>query len=126
MKYVDADVFLALIKEEDRHKKAAESFLEKKDDLITSNITCLEVWFYLYKNGKQAQVLNALRAVNMIAKIQDVTLNEIQTAAILAQQAQLSPADAIHAVQALQCEALVSSDKSFDRVKGLKRIDFTK
>ncbi len=126
--YLDADIFLALIKEEDRHKEAAQHFLEhfKREEFITSTAACLEVWFYLYKHGKQEQVLNALRAVGVLAKVQETAFPEVQTAALLAQQAQLSPADAFHAIQALQCDAIVSSDKAFDRVKGLKRVDFTK
>src|SRR3989338_10719442 len=119
--YLDTDIFLALIKDDDRHKKAAEHFLRHSqgNELVTSVITCLEVWFYLYKQGKQEQTLNALRAIEALAKIKEITFGEMQTAALLSQQVQLSPADAVHARQALECDALVSSDKSFDRVKEL-------
>ena len=124
--YLDADLFLALIKEEDRFKVAAQRFLNKnKGPFVTSTITCLELWFYLYRNGKGSHAIDALRSVSKICTIKEVSFLNMEEAAILADQCHLSPADAIHARLALAEDGIVSSDASFDKVKGLKRVDFT-
>ena len=125
--YLDADIFLALIKEEDRHKKPAINFLRNNTNkLLTSNLTCLEIWFYLYRNNLKNIVLDSIRAVNAIAEIIYFSKEDLESAIVLATQFKLSPADAIHAVLALKFDYIVSSDTSFDHVKGLKRIDFLK
>lgn len=126
--YLDADIFLALIKEEDRHKKAALFYFQKNknSEFVTSNLTCLEIWFYLHRNNLQSKALNAIRAVKSIAKVMDYGILEIEAATLLAEKARLTPADAIHAVLASRVDAIVSTDTSFDRIIGLKRIDFSK
>lgn len=125
--YIDADVFLALLKEKDRYKIAAEKFLQqhKGKKLATSTITCLEIWFYLYKYGLGERALEAIRAVQLICDIIEISFSDLQTSTLLASQYHLSPADAVHANIALSHESIVSSDKAFDKVGGLKRIDFT-
>lgn len=126
--YLDADVFLALAKEQDRHKKAALAFFERypEAEKITSTIACMEVWFYLYKNGNQRKALDALRAISSLCSVVDFTFRHIEQAVLLAADHQLSPADALHAILAQQADAVVSSDHSFDRIPALKRINFTK
>ncbi len=124
--YLDADVFLALIKEKDRFKQKAEQFLtsRKKEELVTSTITCLEVWFYLYKYNLQSHAWNAIEAIEKLCTIQSCNQNDLKSAILLAQKHRLSPADAIHATLAMNCDNIVSTDKAFDKVSNLKRIDF--
>lgn len=126
--YLDADIFLALLKEEDRHKKAALQYFQKhkNSEFVTSSLTCLEILFYLHKNNLQNKALNAIRAVKSIAKVMDYGIVEIEAAALLAEKAHLTPADAIHAVIASRVDAIVSTDTSFDRISWLRRIDFSK
>ena len=125
--YLDADIFLALTKEEDRHKKTVQQFLSenKQHQFFTSNLTCLEMWFYLYRNGLKEEVLKSILAVKAIATIIDYGITEIEQGVILAQKCGLSPADAIHATIAQRFDGIVSSDHSFDKISGLKRIDFS-
>ncbi len=125
--YLDADIFLGLLKENDRHKTAAQKFLQthKEEQLVTSVITLLEIWFYLYKNGCGDKTLDSIRAVRAIAEILPCSLEEIEAAAILAEHHSLSPADAVHAILSLNTASIVSSDASFDRITGLQRIDFS-
>ena len=125
---LDADIFLALIKDDDRYKKSAQKFFysDKEHSFVTSSLTCLEVWFYLYKNNLKEKALGAIRSVIEIASIVDYGVEEIESAVILAENHNLSPADSIHAIVALETDGIVSSDASFDRIKNLKRIDFTK
>ena len=126
--YLDADIFLALTKEEDRHKIAAQRFLSKNKHhvFVTSNLTCLEMWFYLYKNNLQGEALKSILAVKAIATIIDYGIVDIEQALVLAQKWKLSPADAIHAILAQMYDGIVSSDTSFDKVHELKRVDFSK
>ena len=126
--YLDADIFLALIKNEDRHKRAAQAFfrVNKNDKFITSSLTCLEVWFYLYKNNFKHSCIDAIRAVKNIAEIIDYNIQDVEAAMILAEHHNLSPADSIHAILAMRSEGIVSSDESFDRIKYLKRVNFLK
>lgn len=126
--YIDADIFLALIKSDDRHKKAAQTFLtsyKEKHIFVTSTLTCMEVWFYLYKNNLKDKILNSIRAISAIAQILEYGVDELEAAAVLAEHHALSPADSVHAFLALQTDGIVSSDASFDRIKTLKRIDFS-
>ncbi len=125
--YVDADLFLAVLKKEDRYKSAARAFLEKHrgDELFTSAITCMEVYFYLYRYGEKS-ALDALRALRMLCAVIDLRFPDIEEAAVLGERYSLSPADAVHAQAALSYGTIVSSDHSFDRVIGLTRIDFSR
>jgi len=125
--YLDTDIFLAIIKDDDRHKKAAQNFFQmhKSDELITSTITCLEIWFYLYKQGLGEKALDAIRAVGTLCTIQEVPFMTIQEAILLAQEIRLSPADGVHAVLASSVGVIVSSDHAFKRITGLQQIDFS-
>ena len=126
--YLDADIFLALIKDDDRYKKSAQQFFYKNKDkqFVTSTLTCLEIWFYLHKNNLKDKALDGIRSVIAIAKVVDYGIEEIEAAVLLAEQHKLTPADAIHAVIAIGAEGIVSSDNSFDSVKELKRIHYLK
>ncbi len=125
--YLDADILLALIKEDDRHKTAAIAFFRSHQGhaFVTSSITCLEIWFYLNKQNLKTKALDAIRAISQIATIVDYGMKEMEGAIILAEHHKLSPADAIHALMALRYGKIISSDGAFDRIQGLQRIDFS-
>ena len=124
--YLDADIFLAVIKEEDRYKKSAQLFFEthKEDEFFTSSLTCLEIWFYLYKNNLKNKALDAVRSILAIAEVIDYGIREIESALLLAEHYSLSPADSIHAIISMETDGIVSSDNSFDKIPELKRIKF--
>ena len=125
--YLDTDIFLALIKGEDRHKDAAQRFFLrfKGHEFVTSSIALLEIWFYLYKNDQKTTAFDAMRAVRALCSIIETRIDHIEEGALLSTACRLSPADAVHAIVARFCDAIVSSDHSFDNVSELKRIDFT-
>lgn len=124
--YLDADVFLALIKSDDRFKQKARAFFnEHKHRYITSTLTCLEVWFYLHKHGLVEQASDAVRAIEELAQVMPFSVQDMHDGMVLAKEHKLTPADAVHAVLAKQTGAIVSSDKSLSKIRGLKRIDFT-
>ena len=124
--YLDADIFLALIKENDRYKESAQKFFNthKEHAFVTSSLTCLEIWFYLHKHGMVKKVLGAIKSITALASVIGYGMREVESAIILAEQRHLTPADAIHAVLASEADAIVSSDASFDSVSGLKKINF--
>jgi len=126
--YLDADIFLALIKENDRFKESARAFFAKYKsfELVTSTLTCMEVWFYLYRNNLKDKALDSIRAIIAICKILTYDLFDLENSIMLAEHHNLTPADAVHATLGMKHDMIVSSDTSFDRVHGLKRLDFTK
>ncbi len=125
--YLDADIFLAVLKENDRFKKAAVEFFGNREQyqFVTGSLTCLEVWFYLHRNGLGKNALSSLRAIRAIAEILDYDSHDLEQAMILAETHNLTPADSIHAVLARVADAIVSTDSSFDKT-GIRRIDFSK
>jgi len=126
--YLDADIFLALIKEKDRFKYSAKKFFSvyKAHEFFTSTLTCIEVWFYLHRSGMRDKALDSLRAINSICEIIEYNLSDMENAVILSEQHNLTPADAVHATLGMKHDIIVSSDSSFDKIKGLKRLDFSK
>ncbi len=126
--YLDADIFLALIKERDRLKDLAIGFFEKykTHELTTSTLTCMEIWFYLHKNNLKEKVLDSVRAITSICAILDWDLYDLENSIVLSEHHKLTPADSVHATLAMKCDCIVSSDSSFDRVPGLKRTDFSR
>lgn len=126
--YLDTDIFLALIKEKDRFKTAAKKFLSKNKNhkFFTSTISCLEVWFYLYKHNMVKEALDAIRAIKAICKIINDDIVALENSIVLAEHHKLSPTDVLHATMAMNYDAIVSTDSSFDKVHGLKRINFLK
>ena len=126
--YLGTDIFLALMKDEDKYKKSAEKFFysNKGNNFTTSILTCLEIWFYLYKNSLKDKALDSVRSVMKIAEIQDFSIHQLESAVVLAEQYKLTPVDSVHAILAFMTDAIVSSDSSFDKIKDLKRMDFLK
>ena len=126
--YLDADIFLALIKESDRFKKSAIDFFPKSvhNELITSTLTCMEIWFYLHKNNLKEKSLDAIRSISSVCTIVGYDLADIENSIVLGEHHKLTPADSVHASLAMKTGCIVSTDSSFDRVPGLKRIDFSK
>lgn len=126
--YLDADIVLALIKPADHLKNAAIGWIERNrnNGLVTSSMTAMELWFYLYRNGAQDQALAAVRSLSKICEVQEVNLEDIEAALLISDKHGLSPADAIHAHLASNHEGIVSSDRSYDKITGLNRIDFSK
>lgn len=126
--YLDTDIFLAVIKQQDRFKDAAFHFLQqhRNDELYTSNMCCLEIWFYLYKNNCRDKILHAFRSIQQMCVIIETSTDDLTEGILLAQEYNLSPVDSLHALHAQHLNIpLISSDKAFDRVKGIRRIDFT-
>ncbi len=126
--YLDADILLALLKQNDHLKQKANRWIadnKDKNELITSSLSCLEVLFYLYKNGLSENALDIIRAISILCKVTYFNFQHIEQSIILSEHHSLSPADSIHAVLAMNYDAIISSDKSFDKVHNLTRIDFT-
>ncbi len=126
--YLDTDVWMALIRQEDRFNTCAKKWMQEnkeKHTFVTSTVSCIEIWFCLYRDHRIDVALESVRAIARLATVLPIGLHDIQQALVLAEDHKLSPAYALHAVLGLQHDGIVSSDKSFDKVSQLKRIDFT-
>lgn len=127
--YLDADFILALIKPGDRLQQKAAAFWHrhsKQDFFFVSSTTLLEVWFVLYRLGAAAIFAEAMPDFKaMSLGLVEASLADFEAAALLSSKYGLSPADALHASLATGFDSIVSSDSCFDKVQGLKRIDFT-
>ena len=128
--YLDSDLILALVKEEDWLKEKAIKFLEQAKkrghELFTSSVACLEVWFHFNKAGLNDKASAVLSAIAREASVLPIGFDDLLKSAQVSRDFGLSPADSIHAVIALRFDAIASSDKHFDKIKALKRIDYTK
>lgn len=126
--YVDSDFIMALLKESDWLKEAAMRYWaeNKQEEFYTSAATLLEVWYALIKENNAASASATMNGITAIAKILDVTENEMRQAAEISAKYGLKPMDAIHAFTAMQFGNILSTDTAFDKVGGLKRIDYSK
>ena len=128
--YLDSDIFLAAFKDTDHLKSSAMKFLEtesKKHELFTSTATLLEVWHYLRRNNLEERALEAVKYIeSIVSTVMPLDAEQLTAAIELAQAHSLSPTDAIHANYAKKLDGIVATDHAFDRVPGLKKIDFSK
>ncbi len=124
--YVDADVFVALTKPNDRHRPWAEKIMSYDETKCTSIVTLIELQFVLQREVDTDAALafieefgNKFPDVQLLA-LDRQTLNEsIQ----LRKTYGLSILDAIHATVCLQKDRrMASTDGCFDRVPNLRRV----
>ncbi len=129
--YLDANLFvflLAYAEETQEHKAALaamELLLKSKTNMVTSTLTWDEVAHAISKTiGRESAVKEAGR----LLQFPRLYFSPVTKATTLKAQELfkegLQPRDAIHAAAALEnnCLRIVSNDKAFDKVKGLKRI----
>lgn len=129
--YLDSDFFIAVLKPSDWLKEAAADYWTENRHLhefYASSITLLEIWFTVLRVGSTEDAERAIKDVSrkMDVVVREAGQQEIEQALVISKLYGLKPADSIHASIAGSFDAIVSSDSAFDRVKGLKRIDFSK
>ena len=130
MIYLDTNIFLYPLLGNDSKSDLCLAILQKvaagEIDAGTSALTWDEFYYTLiYKIGKERThelSKDFLTTPNLI--FFDATEEIINRSHELAQQFNLKPRDAIHAATAIlnKCDSIVSDDKDFDSVKGLKRV----
>jgi len=130
-KYLDANIFLNAILYNDKNAKRCEKILIKlvNKEIIgmTSVLTWDEVVYVIRKNlGKEIAIKESkkfLKFPNLI--FVDANKRIIFYAQKLMEKYNLMPRDAIHSASAIlsECEEIISEDKDFDIINGLKRVE---
>lgn len=125
--YLDADLFIAMLKEEDRLKSSAEGIFtavrEGKIEAFTSAATLLEILFWASKaKPRRARLREYLRvAARLVSSVAPLGYRDLIVAAEFLQTQQVFALDAIHAAAA-GTWPIVSSDAIYERLD-LRRIE---
>lgn len=109
--YVETDVLLALIKDEDGLGEPAEAvYREYSENLWTSPFTLIELLLVAYREARNAErvVTNAVA----LTPVRDAT-ETIVAAATYVEERGLTPFDALHLVES-DGETIVSSDAAYE------------
>jgi predicted nucleic acid-binding protein len=129
MIYLDANVFLTATLDEGGAGKNAKALLRQVQvggtAAATSALTYDEVFWLVKKHRGHDDALMSAGALLMLPNLTiiDVTVEVVWRAHKLLEEYSLDPRDAIHAACALTrgIKKVVSEDRHFDRVKGIKR-----
>ena len=125
--YLDADLFIAVLKEEDRLKSSAEEIFtavrEGKIEAFTSAATLLEILFWASRvKPRRARLREYIRVVaRLVSSVAPLGYGDLVVAAEFLQTQPVFVLDAIHAAVAGKWP-IVSSDAIYERL-GLRRIE---
>jgi hypothetical protein len=111
--YVETDVLLALIKDDDWLGEAAEAvYRDHREDLWTSRFTLIELLLVAYRENRDAErvVANAAALVEVKGDVDTVV-----AAATYVEDHDFMPFDALHLVES-NGDTIVSSDETYDGV----------
>lgn len=133
MRYVDTNIFISNIIGDNRLGKAAQKYLEDaasgKESTATSVHTMIEIYAFLKgKKLSEQKISEILKAVDQ----HGVTLlpfePEFLKEALVMVKKNWKLGDAIHYVTIKKngIEEIVTDDRHFDNVEGIKRIDILK
>lgn len=124
--YLDTDAVLALIKDEDWLKAAAEEAVAGAERLVTSVATVLEARYVMTRKGytdlvPEIEERMAKRGIEMV----DLTAEQmVASRVLLDEHPGLGGFDAVHAATAQAMGLpIVSSDAAFGEIQGLDRHD---
>jgi predicted nucleic acid-binding protein len=128
MIYADSNVFVQAILNKSDKGRRAQAFLKRvhsgEVEACTSHLTWDELSWAVLANRGQSAAVEASRAFLKISNLRfiDVSREVLERAEQIMATYGLHPRDAIHAASAIGMGAeMLSEDKDFDRVKGLKR-----
>ena len=132
--YVDSNLFIYASSEEGIISKNAYEIIKKINDgnliAYTSTLTMDEVLYIIQKKvGREiaANIIENYIKLNNL-NIISVDLEILNKSIEIYKQTNLKPRDSIHlAVMKInKISAMISSDPDFDKIKDVKRIDFSK
>ncbi len=128
MIYIDANVFIYAASDGGARGTAAASALRSAlvKDAVTASLTLDEfLWAVRKKLDRITTAEKARQLMALDLEIAPVTRDDAEEAILLFENG-LDPRDAIHAAVArrLRCATIVSSDPAFDKVEGLRRVDY--
>ena len=130
MRYVDANVFIYLLKASPRDAFEVSLAIMRRiydgEEALTSTAVLQEVVDWLEYNGKKGEVSSFLTGVNSYPTLakEAVYWGEMISAIDLMEHSQIDYVDAV-TVEIMRrngIEEIYSNDKDFDRVAGIRRI----
>lgn len=129
MNYLDANVFIQAFAGKGKPGDAAREIISdvaKGTEAATATLTVDEVVWCLIREAGRDQAVSQGERMTRIPHLRFVPVREIDVGRSLKlmREFPLSPRDAIHAAVALNenIATIVSTDRDFDSVSGLKRV----
>ncbi len=125
--YVDANVFAFAILSTDAQGKRAQAFLDSLEHgkrAMTSVLVIDELMWVLMKHGQKKLVPEIVEELYSIRNLEIKEVPADIPLRALAHLEKLKPRDAFHAatMEHFGVKEIVSDDKDFDKVSGIKRI----
>ncbi len=125
--YLDTDIVLSQIKERDWLKEIVKRKLSKIDvELKTSAITIVECQIVLFREEGRNEAVKVMERIKPLGlKILPLTEDVlIKSTELLAKYPKLNIFDSIHLAHTiLEGERILSTDRLFDEVEGVVRVD---
>ena len=127
---LDSDIFIAILKEEDRLKQPSLKILKaierrKLKNAYASVASIQEIIFWLLNRGFKDKILLTVSGVFKIKNLEWIPLDEkvFLTASALIEEYELGAFDAyIAATALLKDRVILSSDHIYDKIKGIRRV----
>ena len=127
---LDSDIFIAIIKEEDRLKQHSLKILKavekrKLKNVYASVASIQEIIFWLLNRDLKDKVLLTVSRIFELKNLEWIPLTKeiFLTASALIEEYDLGAFDAYIAVTALSRDRVIlSSDHVYDKIKGIKRV----
>ena len=131
MRLLDANVVIYANGREHRYRRPCQLLIEQVEaspDGYAIDIEALQEILYFYaRQGEPAKGTAIVeRLLSRLSTIIPITVPEIRTAMrVLAETPGLSSRDAIHAAVVIErgLEGIISADRDFDRIAGIRRFD---
>ena len=132
--YIDSNTFIyGAIDDEEIGKKARNILSEVNEGKYKAYTTTLTIDEFLWRVQKEVGRELASESVSIFFALANLELISVDTKIItnameIYKTEKLDPRDAIHlaAMREKKISAVISTDPDFDKIKGIKRIDFTK
>ena len=131
--YIDANVFIYSIINEDNVGEKARNTLEKIKNGeylgFTATLTIDEILWALHKELDKDKTIEIAKGFINMQNLEFINVDlEIIKKSLENYHKSLKPRDSIHiaSMQSKNIKTIISSDPDFDKIKEIKRIDFTK
>ncbi|MFQ5712179.1 MAG: type II toxin-antitoxin system VapC family toxin [Candidatus Geothermarchaeales archaeon] len=129
--YLDSNLFVFALLDKTRRGDDTRKFLgelHEKQRAITSSLTFDEIMWVLIKNRKKHLLRTAIEGIYSIVNLEIVGVSPLIPilALELMEKYDIMPRDAFHAavMQIKNEKEIVTDDKDFDRIDGIKRTWF--
>ncbi|MDO8508955.1 MAG: type II toxin-antitoxin system VapC family toxin [Nanoarchaeota archaeon] len=132
--YLDANLFIYASIDTEEIGKNARAIIEKvKKGHYKAYTTSLTFDEFIYQINKYNNRETAVEAAELFLKLENLEIISTNMQTIIKmievyKETNLKPRDAFHLASMKQkdIKTIISSDPDFDKIKGIKRIDFTK